>query len=155
MKLFVKWVCLCSIIFFTSCSSKNPSNSNLSCFINPQQCSSKLTVSSSALMIKILGPRTPPPVVNADILNLVGVCNEGAYPDNYIKWWIKLANTTKLYSGTTELKCKEGRFKLSINTSAIIKNIKSVEYVIEMAIYGFDYNAKVVSSTVSRYSIFF
>lgn len=164
MRVFIKFIFCFSIVLFASCSSKNQSAGSLNCILQPESCSSVLASNKNALKLKILGPSHLVVPVTQTVLGLVGLCNEGAYPDNYIQWKITLNNDSKLNSeeSLNNVQCVNGKFSLSIDISSIVRETKIgpddnslTIYQIKLYIIGFDYNANTASSTESIYSLAF
>ncbi|MBE8222002.1 MAG: hypothetical protein HAW60_04650 [Bdellovibrionales bacterium] len=159
MKLYVKFIFLFSIIFFSSCSSKNQSGS-LGCLVQPDSCSTLISPKKNNLSAKISGPTKiiiPIPDAQAE-LKLVGLCNEGAYPDNYMHWSIiqqaegSDTETERLSSNKpgSNNKCINGKFKLTIDLNRN-GNLVVGEYKIKLNIVGFGYNSNIgVSSDILK-----
>lgn len=164
MRLYIKFIFLLSIIFFASCSSKNQSGSSINCVLQPDSCSTVLPSNKKALRIQILGPTPLVIPVSQTQLKLVGFCNEGNYPDNYIRWNIVLGDEIRLNSEDSldNAQCINGKFNLNINISTITRETQSntndsslTSYQIKLDIVGFDYNANTATSIESIYGLGF
>lgn len=169
MRFLIPLLCLFSIMFFTSCSSKNQTQGSLNCLLESSSCSTVLGGNKQALKIRILGPATLVIPVTQTELKFVGLCNEGAYPDNYIQWRIVKGSAgvdddDKLSSEGIKdnSQCINGKFKLNINISSKLRENKGSEtditrtsYKIKLSIIGFDYNANTAVSAESIYALEF
>ncbi|MBE8162864.1 MAG: hypothetical protein HAW63_02630 [Bdellovibrionaceae bacterium] len=119
--------------------------------IDTSSCNTVLPSNARNLSIRVSAPN--PIVVNNQNLQLVGFCNEGAYPDNHITWEIKEANNSAAVLTSLETNgnalCENGKFRFTINIEKLQRNLatKSTQkYTLYYGIVGFDYTGTVGGS---------
>lgn len=160
MGLYVKFIFLFSIMFFSSCSSKKQTENITNCVLYPDadSCSNLLPSNKNHLTIDIYGPATVVVPSKVDKFTLKGWCNAGAYPDNYIKWTLKQKKPEDDKESIVLVSknalddpiCIDGKFTLNIDLSLIEgKKKPDTNYKIGYLIIGFDYNGNVGLSSTS------